>query len=249
MARPSGERDTSLANLPASKNHIARRTNRYSFNQLEQLWMANGGSKELAPFMAAIALAESGGDPNKDNVNPATGDDSHGLWQINIARNANPEYASYNLHDPNVNAGIAVKLANSGHGLDNWSTWKSGAYKQFLKGHSHIPVVGGNGGGGGGIIGGITHAGGDILHPGRTINSAIDTVAKEAMYALAILGGGMLVLLGLLLVGVDLGLSTLHQSKPAQQVLTLTGPVGRSVNRRGRGGTEEERNPLPEPEG
>lgn len=37
----------------------------------------------LLATMCAIALRESGGDPNAHNGNAATGDDSWGLWQIN----------------------------------------------------------------------------------------------------------------------------------------------------------------------
>jgi len=33
----------------------------YSFSQLESLWTGAGGSTTLAPVMAAIAMAESGG--------------------------------------------------------------------------------------------------------------------------------------------------------------------------------------------
>lgn len=49
------------------------------------LQFAKGAGFEpaLLPTMTAIALRESGGDPNVHNGNAATGDDSYGLWQIN----------------------------------------------------------------------------------------------------------------------------------------------------------------------
>ena len=40
----------------------------YTYGQLETLWTNAGGSKALAPLMAAIALAESGGNPGALNL-------------------------------------------------------------------------------------------------------------------------------------------------------------------------------------
>ena len=43
-----------------------------------------------ALIATAIALAESGGDPSAHNDNPKTGDDSFGLWQINMFKELGP---------------------------------------------------------------------------------------------------------------------------------------------------------------
>lgn len=51
-----------------------------------------------------IARQESGLDPNSHNT---SGEDSRGLFQINL--NAHPEYATYDLFDPVVNATIAAR--------------------------------------------------------------------------------------------------------------------------------------------
>src|SRR5258708_28749484 len=51
---------------------------RYSFAQLEGLWIQAGGDKLTAPMAAGIAMAESGGD---STAHSPTND--WGLWQVN----------------------------------------------------------------------------------------------------------------------------------------------------------------------
>src|SRR5271165_3693949 len=71
--------------------------------------------------MAAIALAESGGDPN---VTGKAGE--KGLWQIY------PKvWGSLATYDPLGNAKAAVHVL-SVQGLSAWTTYTSGAYKHFL---------------------------------------------------------------------------------------------------------------------
>ena len=93
----------------------------YSYAQLEGLWLNAGGSKHLAPVMAAIAEAESGG--NSDAHNPSG---ASGLWQIL----GNPFPG--NPYDPATNARMAVAKYKS-QGLGAWTTYTSGAYKAYLK--------------------------------------------------------------------------------------------------------------------
>lgn len=97
----------------------------YTYAQLEGLWINAGGSKALAPTMAAIAMAESGGCSTAYNASGATG-----LWQILGA--VNPADQA-NLTDPSVNAKEAV-LKYQSQGLTAWATWTSGAYKAFMNG-------------------------------------------------------------------------------------------------------------------
>jgi Lysozyme like domain len=72
----------------------------------------------------AIALAESGGNP--DAYNP---EGSIGIWQIDIVQN--PQYANDNLTDPEVNASDAYEIYNSG-GFTRWSTYNNGKYLNYL---------------------------------------------------------------------------------------------------------------------
>jgi len=106
----------------------------YTFGQLEQLWEQAGGSPAMAPIMAAIALAESGGNPQAVNANDTNGrggtQTSWGLWQIS---NGTHEQPVPNILNPLVNAQQAVAKLHS-QGLTAWGTYRSGAYEQFLPG-------------------------------------------------------------------------------------------------------------------
>ena len=98
----------------------------YSYAQLEQLWIGAGGSKALAPVMAAIAEAESSGNSQAYNASGASG-----LWQILGAVNPSDQG---NLFNPQVNAKEALLKYNT-QGLGAWVTYTSGAYKQYLQGN------------------------------------------------------------------------------------------------------------------
>jgi hypothetical protein len=114
---------------------------KYSYAQLEGLWINAGGSKALAPIMAAIAMAESGGCSTALNPSGASG-----LWQILGAVNPADQPK---LFDPAVNAKEAT-LKYSSQGLDAWVTYTSGAYKGFMSGSTtpdtNVPGSGGSGG-------------------------------------------------------------------------------------------------------
>lgn len=71
----------------------------------------------LAEVMAAIALRESAGDPTAFNGNTKTGDQSYGLWQINMIGKWGPARRKLfgitineDLFHPEVNARAAFKL-------------------------------------------------------------------------------------------------------------------------------------------
>ena len=116
----------------------------YDYGQLEQLWIQAGGPRAVAPLMAAIAMAESSGNPNAKNPSGASG-----LWQIL----GNPFPGD--PFNPETNARMAVAKYKD-QGLDAWVTYTSGAYKRFLKGgvppqgagaaQAHTTAAGGSGG-------------------------------------------------------------------------------------------------------
>jgi tape measure domain-containing protein len=106
--------------------------------QLKALAMAAGFNDRDASIMAAIAMAESGGRSNAHNNNAATGDNSYGLWQVNMLGRMGPQRrqafgigSNEALFDPAVNASAARKVFES-QGFGAWSVFKSGAYRQFL---------------------------------------------------------------------------------------------------------------------
>ena len=111
--------------------NTAGSTGGLSYSQLEQLWTQAGGSKSLAPVMAAIAVAESGGNPGAVNPNDNGGtQSSFGLWQISTGTHTPP---ASNWSNPLENARLAVAKYQS-QGLGAWGTYTSGAYKQYLHG-------------------------------------------------------------------------------------------------------------------
>jgi hypothetical protein len=104
----------------------------YNYGQLEQLWINAGGSKTLAPLMAAIAMAESGGNSDAENRTDNNGTQtSWGLWQISDGTHNEPVP---NILDASVNARAAVQKWKD-QGLGAWGTYTSGAYLQFLQGN------------------------------------------------------------------------------------------------------------------
>lgn len=84
---------------------------------------------------AAIAMAESGGNPDAVGdlvITPPLG--SIGLWQINAA--AHPQYDPTSLHDPNTNAAAALTISSGGTNFNPWSTYTTSnpalSYQRFL---------------------------------------------------------------------------------------------------------------------
>jgi len=95
------------------------------------------------PTMVAIALAESGGDSGAHNPDASTGDNSYGLWQINMLGDLGPDRrqkfgieSNEELFDPVTNAKAAKYVLEKGGGLTAWSTYKGegkGRYAEFLE--------------------------------------------------------------------------------------------------------------------
>ncbi len=161
---------------------------RLSYSQLEQVWIQAGGPKAIAPLMAAIAMAESGGIAGNTNPTDNSGTQtSWGLWQISDGTHG----WSYggDPYDPVTNAKAAVMKYHS-QGLGAWGTYTSGAYQQYLKGN--VPPSTGtiSGGSAGGSIGQTapisssagfaTYAGfnmpGGILNPINDVESVVGDV-------------------------------------------------------------------------
>jgi hypothetical protein len=133
-----------------------------STTDLAQLWIDAGGNPALANTMAAIALAESGGQTGATNKN-TNGTIDRGLWQINSSHSQ--FNAQQLLNDPLYNAQAAVSVFKS-QGLTAWTTYSSGAYRNFLAGAANAQYTGagptyGGTRPGGGPPGGGSPAGGD----------------------------------------------------------------------------------------
>jgi hypothetical protein len=95
--------------------------------------------------MAAIALAESGGNTEAHNGKPP--DDSYGLWQINMLGAMGPARRkkfgikdNKALFDPDINAKAALIIYRE-QGLKAWTTYTSGKYKQFMDDAAGSPTM------------------------------------------------------------------------------------------------------------
>lgn len=106
----------------------------------------------------AIAMAESGGNAKAHNGNSGTGDNSYGLFQINMLGAMGPERrrqyglsSNDSLFDPLTNAKVAFKMSGGGAHWGPWSTYGNGAYKKYYGGSSaSVKNSSSSGGGGGG---------------------------------------------------------------------------------------------------
>lgn len=111
----------------------------YSFAQLEQLARSVGLSASDATVAAAIARAESGGNPRAIS---STGD--YGLWQVNARWH--PQYNAQLLLGPGYNA-RAMAAIHKESGWSPWATYTNGRYRAFLpsssSGGDPAPAAGG----------------------------------------------------------------------------------------------------------
>jgi hypothetical protein len=99
--------------------------------QLRSLWVRARGPRNVANMAAAIALAESGGIPNRNNAD-RPGDGGHhiaaGLWQI-----LGLPFEG-NVYDPLTNARMAVaKYRGAGNTFRPWVAYTNGNYRQYMQ--------------------------------------------------------------------------------------------------------------------
>lgn len=194
-----------------------------SADQLRTL-LTNAGFKansQTEDDMVGIAYAESSGDPSKHNDNPKTGDESYGLWQINMIGKMGPTRrklfgiaSNAELFDPQKNANAAYKIYKL-QGLDAWSTYKSGEY---LK---HMDKVGS------GETSPSDSSGISISNPLNGIASAIDSVGQNLFKGVANITG-IVVALGLLAIGVTI---LLVESRHTKGFVDHVKKVGKAVNK------------------
>lgn len=152
----------------------------------------------------AVAMAESGGNPDAHNTKPP--DDSYGLWQINMLGSLGPTRRNQfhiannaRLFDPQTNANAAYKVFTSS-GWQAWTTYKTGAYKSFLDTTSTLTDLK------------------DKLTPNFDIAGAIDSVGKNVYKGASNLTG-VIVAIVLLVLGVVILLR--NQILPAKKVLKV----------------------------
>ena len=84
-----------------------------------------------------VAKAESGGRPTAHNPDASTGDNSYGLFQINMLGSMGPARrqqfglkSNEDLFDPVKNAKIAYRMSGGGTNWQPWTTFTSGLYRE-----------------------------------------------------------------------------------------------------------------------
>jgi len=123
------------------------------------LALGAGCSSEGATVAAAIAQAESGGNPGAHNPTPP--DDSYGLWQINMLGRLGPARRALfgltsndQLYDPDTNARAMYSISGGCQNFNSWTTFTHGTYRNYLP-------VGGSSPGGSSSAPGPDSSGGD----------------------------------------------------------------------------------------
>ncbi len=106
-----------------------------TISQIAALAAGAGFSGDDLATAVAVAMAESGGNPQAYNPEKSAGaaqeQGSFGLWQIYLA--AHPEFAGVNLTDPQTNALAAYSIYSAaGDSFASWATYKSGAYTAYM---------------------------------------------------------------------------------------------------------------------
>jgi lysozyme-like protein len=175
--------------------------------QIAALAQQAGFTGDDVKIAVAVALAESGGDPNDLNNNPVTRDLSYGLWQINMLGSLGPERrkefgitSNNQLFDPATNA-RAAHIVWKNAGWNAWTTYTRGTYKKFLDGGSSLgnAVLGGALAAGGNPIGGAAVASGSTGSVSDTINNLASGLFKAASNFTGILVAIVLLVLGIVI--------------------------------------------------
>ena len=130
---------------------MADKSQKLSREQLAGYLRQAGFKENLIPTMVGIGTAESSLNPQAFNPNVDTGDQSYGIFQINMLGGMGPERreqfgirSNEELFDPLTNA-KAAKAIYDQQGLGAWSVYKSGAYEQYVpKMLDQVPYTPGN---------------------------------------------------------------------------------------------------------
>lgn len=88
----------------------------------------------------AVSKTESNGRPLAHNGNRKTGDNSYGIFQVNMIDNLGVERrdqygltSNSNLYNPILNAEIVYRMSKAGKDWSSWPSYGTVRYKEFLK--------------------------------------------------------------------------------------------------------------------
>jgi hypothetical protein len=192
-----------------------------SQTEVYSLAIAQGLDPYRAKIAAAIAMAESGGNPRAHNTNAGTGDNSYGLWQINMLGDLGPERrkkygltSNDQLFDPATNARVMKGESGSGTNWTPWTTYTTTdptkSYRRFLD----VPVTDQTDDPlwqdilkglvpgyaiGSGAIGGITDVGQGIGSIVESVNKSARWVSNSENWVRVgyVVGGSVMIIVGL----------------------------------------------------
>lgn len=121
------------ADLAAASTTITALSSRYDVVSLVALAEQVGFTGNGAATAAAVAMAESSGDPVATDHDP-NGTVDYGLWQINWPTHAGVvgTTAATQLYTPVINAKAAFSVSNGGADWRPWTTYQSGAEIPYL---------------------------------------------------------------------------------------------------------------------
>ena len=125
------EDDAALAARGVKISPIAAAPKQFYEHEMIEVLLSVGFEGQALRTAWAVAMKESTGNPLAHNGNSSTGDNSYGLFQINMigklgaARMEKYGLSEYDdLFDPYVNARIAFQMSSEG---TNWGAWGIGA--------------------------------------------------------------------------------------------------------------------------
>lgn len=197
----------------------------------ESGWAPDACNYDPSRFPKPAGAGQYGGPVNTNSQGAL----ACGLWQINISGNPGLQAKGFsvgNLFDPITNARAAIILAGgNGTGIaSNWSETVA-AGQSWANSNPVSPSAGGGGflnqaeGIGSGIVGvGESALGVVPTLASGTAGTVADSlglsgIGKDILYGMAFLGGGVLIALGALLIGADIGITayrSVRNSPPAK---------------------------------
>lgn len=137
-------KNVTISKIPSADFYqkIYKKNEQLSPEQLKNILYNVGFRGEALRKAWGTAMKESTGRPMAHNKNSATGDNSYGLFQINMIGSLGPaRLTQYNLEsnedlfDPVTNAKIAFQMSDGGK---NWKAWH-GITKSTLSWMSEFP--------------------------------------------------------------------------------------------------------------